>query len=368
VAKSRRAPALFEVIEQKQLQGSSSKLVLPKWWRGNKGATPNYPPVEAPEEKPAEVGKIIKLTPPVTKPVAQQSPSTVAPPRTTPATASVSPDTSVSRPAAGNGTTSVQAPTSPGGGPPVVRVGGGRLQLSLNPTSVALIVVVVLLAFWVSYRVGTHFAGAGPMKDDTADLLKDPTKPSALNPSPAEFGPGRKTDSSRRETRSEGSGSSKERSGARTAAGSPTGASVPPAPPGKERTTPSKPPVVPPVEPPGVTELKPAPEPAPVAAGRKSGLTYVVLATLKAEDREEAVQAQKWLAAKNVNVTIEEKQRGGRLELVSADGFDYGNAAEKAKYNELLSRVKNLSQGYKNEFKGKARYDFSQPYPVKWKD
>jgi hypothetical protein len=356
VAKSKRAPALFEVIESKQLQGTSSKLVLPKWWRSGRGANPNYPPVEQPEEKlaeekPVEQGKIIKLTPTFARPMAQQSLPVTPPPKPAPVVAPPVPTSSHAAPLTSDGRGQGSAPAESGSRPPTVQTRGGRIQLSLNPINAAIIVGVVIAAVLASYKLGSQFTSGKSMQDDLGKAMQDKKQPGVLTPSLAELGPAHRSGSSPRETRSESPPPSRDRHASRT------GASTPPSPSPAAGTSAGSPPAQA-----GPAEGSPAGREA--IAARKVGMNYLYLPLMKSEHRDQAVRGQQWLMSKGLAFTIEDE--GGRPQLVSVEGFDYTNAAEKAKAEELRAKVKNLAAAFRKELK--SDYDISSMQMKKLKD
>lgn len=366
MAKSKRAPALFEVIEPHQLQGSSSRFPLPKWWRVGKARSPNYPPVSDPEPKAGVRENIIKLVPQLERPVAQENAAVLPPSRAEqPPATTTSGLSHVSPEGTGDGGGSS---TGSGHKPPIVNVGGGRVSFSLNPVSLGVVFAAVVLAVFGAYQLGKSSEGPGPRTDDIAATLQGARDSSVVNVPREEMAPTRKAETGRADTaqrtgaRSGGYLAAKEsaKPAASPAAHTPTPAQAAntavPAPTRKleAEVTPRE---------------RPLADAAPSTAVRQKGLNYLYIVRFRNEHGDDAAHARKWLAEKGISTTVEES--GGSLCLVSTEGFDYGNPADRAKCQELQAKLKSLSPAYRQACKADRRdryYDFDKPELRKLKD
>lgn len=356
MARSKRAPALFEVIQPRQLQASSSRFPLPRWWRVGRSKSPNYPPVSQPEEKPAERDKIIKLVPQFDSPVDQQRAPASTPPQvdTPPLTPPLTTDDPGSGAASG---TTGGASAGTGEKPPIVGMGAGRVQFSLNPVSLGVVFGAIVLIVFGAYQIGKGYSSLGPKKDDLAANTPGATDPGVLNNPGEEQPQGRKTDSG---------GSQTSRSGTRAGF----------TPPAKESGRESVSPVLhKPVAPAPPRKLESEP---PAKAGssqersggtvaRTKGLNYLYIVRFRSENRDDAEHARKWLRDKGINATIEDG--GSMLSLVSTDGFDMTDPSDKARCQQLQAKLKSLSPEYKLACKDRELwYDFAKPELRKQKD
>lgn len=344
MAKSKYAPALFEVISSKD-EKPSGKLSLPKWWRSKPTAASESQPAAGLQENPSSPAPAAPYgedqpAQPVDGP-ADASPADpqlnlAMAPATVP---EVQPAPVPARPS------SISASELTDDPPPIFRVRDGRFELSLNTTNLAVATGILVICLFFAYQVGRGLGGSPSVgsevakkTDDLDAVRKGPATPAVLNipaPSPAESRSGR---------------SSAQAASPGTAV-KPRAVAPPPAAP-RSANTPAQ--VAPPA----------APAAAPTPGQRIPGLTYVILETLDRKDRAEAEQLQQWLKSKNIETTIE--PLGERLQLVSTQGFDYNNSTDRLKYEEFREIIKGLGKNYKAEFGSKARYSMKEPYGRKY--
>ncbi len=354
MGKSKRAPALFEVIQANQLQGSSSRFPVPKWWRRGKLDTPNYPPPGQREEKPAEENKIIKLVPQFDKPVIQES-APVAPPRSE----AVHPAISTTDKPHADSTRAVSAEASTGSSSetPAVGIGGGRLQFSLNPVSLCIAFGVLVLVVAGAYQFGKGY-GHVAAKIDDPDVER--ARAGAADQKVVDVSAPSKNSTPRIERADSGS-----RSGSRRDTGASAKEAAPP------RPTPA------PAAPlPSPKKLEPGPEaepakaePLPPAPARVKGLNYLYIVRFRAEHVDDATHARNWLASKGIKTAIDTD--GDWLSLVSEEGFDLSKSADKAKRMAIEAKLKELTPAYRQECRAEQRdryYAFDKPELRKQKD
>lgn len=347
MAKSKYAPALFEVITKDEKP--SGKLPLPKWWRNKtaptssgeaqQSAQPSTPPPQPAVDSSASPASEAVPSPSVAAPQPELS-APAPPPAALQAPVPASPPTTGTR---------IDADIDEER-PPIARVREGRFELSLNATNAAIVGGALLIGLFLAYQMGRGIgrpaapATAVVKNTDELDTVRNsPATPAVLDvPTPGE----------RRSLRS-GTGSSAVLS-ADTA--KPPAKASPPAKPA--------PPPAPTVA--AANRSVQVPPPAPTTPGQRvSGLTYVILETFDRSHRAEAEQIQRWLQEKyGVSTTIEPS--GERFQLVSTQGFDYNNSTEKAKFDEFCQFVKGLGKQYKAEFGSKANYMMREPYGRKY--
>ncbi len=284
MAKSKYAPALFEVIQNRSASKSSG-LPVPKWWKSGTAAQEDQSPAqEQPEEAPAPPEPAVQREPQVVRP--EPAPVRVAvPPRIVPAS----------------------PPEAPDGVPeraPFFRLNSGRVELSMTPTNAAVIIGTTLLLVIGFYYVGQNRGRAAlaaadlaaKKADPLAEALNKPANPAALKvaaPAPRTSTP-------------------------------PRPAVNPPAP--RQASTPQT--RVPPALPTPPTET---------ATPRGASDTYIVLETFGADDGPSAEFAQKWLAARQLGTVLEKK--GSRWRLVSTVGFAPGEEQKLQQYIETVKTV-----------------------------
>ncbi|UCD29400.1 MAG: hypothetical protein JSV03_02650 [Planctomycetota bacterium] len=165
MAKSKHAPALFEVIEtDKSGKDSGGKLAVPKWWKSGQKAKSAPPP--APKKAPAE-----RTT----------SDPDIVPPRTSTASAT---------PRADSGPIEITDQPRP-----LFQMRGGRIEISLNPVSSFVVATVLVVLIVASYQIGTMVGGPAKRADSQADAgrldanniddaLKRPANSSVLDVGP----------------------------------------------------------------------------------------------------------------------------------------------------------------------------------------
>lgn len=305
MARSKHSPALYEVIDRSSAVKKSATLKVPRWWRQDHHGSAEAPGAED-REKPATPSNQ-GGTVPYLKAVTHVD----------------EPDTSGDGRAGGS----------------VVRVEGGRVRFSMNMASTAMVVGGVVLAVLASYQLGATIHGnrsatAGGEQAGSLDaVLKSPVNPDALEVGPTPLVMTHKPSSpSKPVTPSKPAVTSKTPAGA----------------------APAQQPAA------GVSKNE-----SPDKAERLSGLNYVILETFKATDYEEAVHAQTWLAESQKLATTLERQ-GDRLQLISAEGFDYTKPDGKDRCAKYCERVQALGKLYKKQFGAKARYTFLSPVPKKF--
>lgn len=352
MAKSKYAPALFEVIHSGQDAKDGGKLPVPKWWKRGTDATV----AKAPESGVGATSTAASGGPPaVTESQSAPVAETAAPPETMVSPETV--DTPVVETAARTMATPAPrvtaTPTAPRStglfnfgqssvrsaepveedvAPPVVQMDSGRVILSLNPVNAALVAGALLIVVFSSYLLGQRYGGSPQQTaqtkppDEVEKALNSPPDPKSLTPHPTE----KRTRTPRRET-------------------TPANVTNPVTP---KPATPDKP--VTPVVPPASNET--------VSGGRAAGAHYVVLETFKETDRQAAEFARDWLAAnRDIKTTVE--VRGGRVILASVDTFDYAKPGEEAKARQYIESIKKIGKVVGNEMSkaGHPKYVFAQP-------
>ncbi len=315
MAKSKYAPALFEVINSEKGPEKAGKLSLPKWWRGGEKTAPGQPRPSEPLTAGSEAVD------------AQEPPAVRAQPvaaRPEPAAAPAAPPARPAREEPSIETARYREPLGErlaiGS---IVRAQNGRIVLSLNPVSATVVGGVLLLALFTAYQLGAFMdSGPTPTPTNAGDaslqaMVGGEAKPSVLKPADAAPKPAKPV----RDTRAADKPADP-RPLAPLAAGVPTGQAA---------------------------ELKP-------------GLHYVVFDTYSAADGDAAQHVQAWLAeAYGIKTVL--KTRSGNFELLSADGFDYADSGQKEQAAKLVERVKGLGNECRQEL-SKARlpvYRFSSP-------
>ncbi|NLX12152.1 MAG: hypothetical protein GXY44_00650 [Phycisphaerales bacterium] len=313
--KSKHAPALFELIDQKQKAPSSGRLEVPRWWKRGQQSPVDKPeqskdepsePVPVPPESPVESAPEPPVaepeTAPVPKPVVFSSPQAVT----------ILPDRPVTTVL---GSLNGAAPVTD----KIVTVERGRLHLSLNYVNIAVAAFVLLLVIVVSIQIGSMFAGKPDLVPlpERVEVTGSPELDEALGHVPYQ-------------------------------AAVDVGHSPSPIAGQDTRRLPE-------------SAARPAaPSPAGDIVGRRvSGRNYVVIEGFQLQHREEAETAREWLARRGVRSTLEQTDRG-RLVLISADGFSGRDDARP-----LLEKIKELGKQYKQEFASKAQYSFHDPFVMK---
>ncbi|MBN1492282.1 MAG: hypothetical protein JXA69_20380 [Phycisphaerae bacterium] len=290
MAKSKHAPALFEVLRK---QGESRRAVvpIPRWWKNlSQRPRTSEPAADSPEPE------VEAPPPPAVKPV---------------------------RPAVDDRPAGREIPVEAapvprlGGSPEIVRFTDGRLELSLNPVWVAVFVGVMILTLICSYELGRR-AGAEPVS--VAGL---------------EAGPGLDPELDVARIR-EGTPDP----GVLDLAGTQRGGQVP-----VRATVSGSPQPTSPVTPQPTPRVEPTQ--APANAVRQKGLNYIVverfhtgLPAVKTMDdaRRDAEEAQQWLDRRGLPTLVEEIRNG--YQLVTARGFKYPGE------RELCEKLQDTIIGY----------------------
>ncbi len=328
MAKSKHAPALFEVINKQQEVRKEGRVPLPKWWKGRDAAAsePEAPDAHSPGE--AADGSHDPGGP--TAPSAGPAPSPLAPPA-----APESADASTierSRPARRMVAIPGDPPDDEAPQRPIFSLHAGRLELSLNPVNGAIAAGVLLLTIYVGFELGRSAGRQTPLTGVSAGATSlDDTSAPPVNQDVLKIG-------------------------------QPGGGSPPPKP-----ITPARPGTA------GIQAAPPGPRPQPVPANpelaseRVPGLNYVVLESFADSDRADAEHAQAWFQqAKGIGTTIERK--GDRWQLVTTRGYDWTSPVDKSEAERFSSSVPKLGQEYKAAFAGKRqiRYLFKDAVIRKW--
>ena len=313
MAKSKHAPALFEVIksQEQQRKQDSGRLALPKWWRSGGGEGDEPVDVEGEEAEatgvaePEVVVADREAAVPVVEP--QPAPRKPAPVLEVPAT----PTTPVPRaaiPISGGGAGGIDRDDDGLLEPaPWIGVRSGRLEISLTLINAVVVAGGILLALLCSYQVGARFGGPEPAVTSGEE---------AETPDSSLLDVGSQEGAGETNTGSDGSRA-------------------------------------------GLGPLSPAGD-----AARSPGLNYVLVQGFKPEHEDDAWHAQQWLAEQGVATTVE-RARGNRgWLLITVEGFDYSEDLAQ-RWEE---RIQNLGQLYKDAYKGKReiRYDFRAPLVQRW--
>ncbi len=301
MAKSKRAPALFEMLQQ-QGQAARGGMPAPRWWKGLGRQDASRPSAE---RKPAP--------PPHVSDVPPAGPAPVAAPAEAPAFSSPS-----EAPAE-----SIVALTGEWRFGRYVRFTGGRFEVSLTPVGAVVAAGVLLLALLCCYQIGRR---AGSHAVPAAGIAAAPGLEPGLDAAAVRRG---EPDSSVLNV----------------------------------RTAESSSPEAPPVPARSVTAAlaprsaeKPASETAAEGAppaARMRGLNYIVierfhtrLPSVKSVEmaRQHAEAAQKWLAEQQVPTAIYPMENGTGYELWTTQGFKMPD--ERAGLDELVAKIRHLGTLY----------------------
>lgn len=282
MARPKNSTALYEVIDKRSDPKPPARQTVPGWWR-SKVASSSWRPSSA-----RSAGKKPKSAPPP-RPVS---------------------------------TTDEQVADRP----PFVQIRGGRVELSLNPVSSAIMVGVVFLAVFTSYQLGSGLQPAAPVaslagadSDRTTGVEEPVTRAGTTDPVPTRLSGIKPTP--RREVE-------------------------------QRRNMPL-------TRLPVLSDLKPA--------RRVAGLNYVILESFQVAHRDDAVHAQDWFAqSQGIRTTLEKS--GQRWQLISTEGFDYDKASDKDRCQQFCETIKALGRAYKREFAGRLviRYGFQSPMVKKF--
>lgn len=294
MAKSKYAPALYEVINQKKDSTPTGRLKPPKWWKSGK---------EMPAKKAeAQTSELTTPEPAVPEPAAKPQTAAPTPKASVP---SIPPE---DRPAH----------------PTILRVGSGRLEISLNPVNTIVVVGVLLLALFSSYQIGRGVSNiaapvaAGNLADNSGDEIEQAL---AQMPNAKVLDVGSKR-SARDRTASPG------------------------------RTSPA-----------GIAP-KQSPAAAEIPAGPQPGLNYVILDSYKLDHKPSADYVQRWLERKYGLATMLQK-RGKYWQLVCLNGFDYSKPGEKEQCLKFCKDIQSLGDECKKELikADLVVYKFARPLP-----
>jgi hypothetical protein len=312
MAKSKFSPALFEVIRTKQDPVDGGKLPVPKWWK--RGSQTSSDDAEGTQEDSASstLSEEIAAEAPAADPASD---------RTVLSQPSVPTD---ARPRYVAGSPMLQEDRDP---PPAVRMGQGRIALSLNPVMATVVAGTLLVTLFAFYELGHHsgyksaknapVAAAGT--DEVDRLVSGSPKPDVLRATPAQPRP---------------------RANREREASPPTRVVVTPTESGTKNAIP--------------------PAPAVVKPGTAR---HVLLETFKATDRESAEFARKWLATNKKMETNVETRGDHGIVLVSAETFDYSKPGDEQKAKLYCETIKTLGKTIGKEMAraGLKNYLFSSP-------
>ena len=192
MAKSKYAPALFEMISKRQDARDGEKLSVPKWWR--RGSPPTIEAACSPEESPVEEAD---GEPPA-------DPETVEAPADTQTRAENPPGSGVAaltaaviaEPRASSPELAPASDSPPpppwreeiGQSPATFQVFAGRVAFSLSPVMAAVVAGVVVVGVFTAYELGHHSgfkaARKAPIAAATTDevdrLLNESARPEVL--------------------------------------------------------------------------------------------------------------------------------------------------------------------------------------------
>jgi hypothetical protein len=364
VAKSKQAPALFEVIKREGEQ-SSGQVPLPKWWKSGKQDAPAYPAVpekvgsNAKPEKndapaaPAKPAQPVEKSSPPAPEVSQKNGTKPA------ANASNGIRPQLVRGSGGDvGNTNGRGGNGPGGGrparqswspttssadaptmkKPIFKIRDGRVEISLNTVNSAISVGVILLALFSFYMIGYQLglrseAEVSPAADRFgADSIAGAQQ---MGINPDALGTGESEADSAEGALAGGSGL--------------RGLGDRPASTRQEEPT----------------DNSSTPNPAAQGIDRERGMNYIIIETFKPEHRKDAEHAQEWLESQQVYATLE-KLSGGGYALVTVRGYDY--PSEKAEAERMVNSIQALGKAYKQEYAGERviRYSFRGPLVRLW--
>ncbi len=349
VAKGKRSPALFEVINRAQISGQEPRLQIPQWWRNTLEAAqgdPNLAPPPSPEgtvvrQEPAE-NEALKdpAPPPITEHPAIATPTLPIRPE---------PDWTQEEEEESHASESLDEAPQPGwtteSDPPtessadvpssIVRVSDGRIMFSLDLAGAVITVGVVILTLTASFVIGHHY-GRGTGYELARQSLQDQA-----------------VDSVERARRMQPDGSVLALGNSDPSAGS-VKASVVPA---RRPSAPSAPAV-----------SKPSESESPAKVSRHLGWNYLLIQHCRGEDaRNEAMKAERFicsqLPAENGQppVTVEPHPDGGFM-VLSTLGYASGDAVGKEAFRRFQESIVNVGKLYRQRGGG---YDFRDAYAMK---
>lgn len=308
MAKRKQSPALFELINKNQQQDNDTgKLALPKWWK-NESA------------QPAEAEK--KTASPQPAPPRKEQPKATSP---------------VSSPSAGTNGTGESGPSgskfSPWGQPadgdgPSLRVQAGKVTISLNALTLAVVAVVLILAIIITFQLGRS---TGPDEGDTVVENNDvPIEENIDNPDRSVNGVLNLNEPNASVLNVDGQPSA--------AKAKPMAGMTPDVAPDNNNPPPSA--------------------PAQKANGRIVGHNYVWVETYHKDHRKQAEHAQQWLASKGVFTTLERLKESGRWVLITEKGFE-----DRDKADAYAQYIQGLGKQYVDKYGPvKVQYHIKEPY------
>jgi len=301
VAKSKKAPALFELIDKRANGKGAERLAVPKWFKGSQPAAPG---AESPESAT-----------PADRPQQPQVSETQGP----------SPAPAASEPAsvAGPVASPVELPGPTDEHPPVLRVRSGRIELSLNPVNAAIVAGVSILTLFCSYFIGQSVGAKSALDarasspgrtDDIRQALNRPPDPGVLNVANHS-----KTLMQERTSDRQGHPSASKAGASPPAAGS-------------------------------------------SSAGQQAIINYVVVESFKLDNRKSAEYVQKWLTKQGLETRLE--RSGNRWQLVTTGGFNVNRAEEKAARDRLIEDLKSHGPACAEELRrqGLPEYWLKTPF------
>lgn len=329
MAKSKHAPALFEVLQKNREQRRRAGIPIPRWWKGlTQGSdsdstatvtpppTAKQPPATDKRQATAETRPpVVETKTPPPRPAATSPATTTAPAGRLDAAPRVRQD--APRPA--------ERRDRAGGSRPIVRYADGRVEVSLNPIGTIVAAGGILLALFCSFQLGRMRPAAPIANAGTAPL------------------------SSTNATR--GDGLDSVRRGPVTPGSMDLGSAVPPpGATGPAGTTPSVPGPAPPT---GGSPRGGSPGVSPFVMTK--GLNYIHVerfhtglpAVKTVEDaRQHAEHAQKWLAERcGIDTAIEPITNG--YELIVTRGYSYPD--ERPQCEQMKAAIMDYGTKYAKE-------------------
>jgi hypothetical protein len=300
--KSKRAPALFELINTRSNGKADNKLALPKWFK-TRPAAQDRPQANA-ESPPRPAIPAAPATRPAAPPIEKK---TSPPPRPSAKSATESDDSAV-------------------------RIRTGRLVLSLNPANAVIAGGVLVLALVFTYLLGQamsyrskpdmQMAGGPTSVDDVRQALHQPANGQVLEPS-----------------------RSTTLMGTRSAANQESKSASETSEPDKNQS---------------LTGV------ATDGSGGTGGPNRIVIESFKAEaeDIKAANHIREWLATQ-YGLRTELRQFGDRIWLVTQDGFDLEQPGQKEAMNKMIEDLKSLGGTCARELASQKLpvYRLASPYP-----
>lgn len=358
MAKSKYAPALFEVIDSHSKGKKKNSLALPKWWKNSTreddaatgqeaGTTPSSQGEGEAVRDTDQPGKSRSRAedsrvPEATAPPVIAAPQVSSPPSTA-ATAQPNSGTpthdsgpiregttaksrsGISRGIRGGDSTPSDAAPQPSLLQRLAHVEHGRVVLTLTPVNLCFVAGGLLIALFASYMAGAmaHPTLSGEReKPADENLFTDISDVRNTRPDPGVLGLGG--------TQGAGGESQAERSVPSTANHASGGGSAPT---GENASR----------------------------FGRKVGLNYIILQYFHKGDREDAVRAKEWLASNGVETTLEQSAVNNGWLLITRRGFDYNEPHGRQSAEAFREEIIQLGKKYRTELGVEARYTFHDP-------